>query len=261
VVDQEQVTPAAVLVSVYQGLMESNAYAAETSYRLSGEVTLKGYPAMRLDWMVAPTDGAPANMAAAIAIGQRFQQLYENAARRTPVEGIEINVDALVGRRSMRLLNAQPEKTEVRGGDTVLIDAAVRPWRGEIRNIRIPVKLPATLPSGSAVRLLVSNGETVDRLMQPPIPGAPQQDVAATIAGLNSLHPSDRLYVTLLAPETQATLDGRTLAALPLSMANVLEPETRNHRIALNGESAVPLGSVELGSVLEGDQVITLRVE
>ena len=261
VVDQEEVTPAAVLVSVYQGLMESNAYAAETSYRVSGQVTLKGYPAMRLDWMVAPTDGAPSNLAAAMAVGQRFQQLYENAARSTPVEGIEINVDALAGRRSMQLLNAQPEKMEVRGGDTVLIDASVRPWRGEIRNIRIPVKLPATLPSGSAVRLLVSNGESVDKLMQPPIPGAPQQDVAATIAGLNSLHPSDRLYVTLLAPETQATLDGRTLAALPLSMANVLEPEERNHRIALNGESAVPLGSVELGSVLEGDQVITLRVE
>jgi hypothetical protein len=261
VVDQEQVTPAAVLVSVYQGLMESNAYAAETSYRLSGRVTLKGYPPMRLDWMVAPTGSAPSNLAAALAVGQRFQQLYENAARRTPVEGIEINVDALAGRRSMQLLNAQPEQTEVRGGDTVVIDASVRPWRGEIRNIRIPVKLPATLPSGSAVRLLVSNGETVDKLMQPPIPGAPQQDIAATIAGLNSLHPSDRLYVTLLAPQAQATLDGHTLVSLPLSMANVLEPEKRNHRIALNGESAVPLGSVELESVLEGEQVITLHVE
>ncbi|MGH9586114.1 MAG: SpoIVB peptidase S55, partial [Acidobacteriaceae bacterium] len=260
VVDQEQVTPAAVLVSIYQGLMESNAYAAETSYRVRGEVALKGYPAMRLDWMVAPTDMAPSNLAAAIAVGQRFQRLYDNAARNTPVESIDINVEALAGRRSMQLVNAQAEKREVRGGDTVLIDASVRPWRAGIRNIRIPVKLPATLPSGT-VRLLVSNGEALDRLMQPPVAGAPQQDVAATIAGLNNLHASDRLYVTLLAPEAQAALDGRTLAALPLSMANVLEPERRNHRVALNGESAVPLGSVELGSVLEGDQVITLHVE
>ncbi|MFZ0661731.1 MAG: SpoIVB peptidase S55 [Acidobacteriaceae bacterium] len=260
VVDQEQLTPAAVLVSVYQGLMESNAYAAEMSYRVRGEVTLKGFPAMRLDWMVAPTALAPSNMAAALAVGQRFQQLYDNAARKTPVESIDIDVEALAGRRSMQLLNAQAEKMEVRGGDTVFIDATVRPWRGEVRNIRIPVKLPATLPSGS-VRLLVSNGEALDRLMQPAMAGAPAQDVAATIAGLNSLHASDRLYVTLLAPEAQAALDGRTLAALPLSMANVLEPERRNHRVTLNGESAVPLGSVELGSVLDGQQVITLKVE
>lgn len=260
VVDQEQVTPAAVLVSIYQGLMESNAYAAETSYRVRGKVALKGFPAMRLDWMVAPTDLAPSNLAAALAVGQRFQQLYDNAARNTPVESIDINVEALAGRRSMQLVNAQAEKREVRGGDTVVIDASVRPWRAELRNIRIPVKLPATLPSGT-VRLLVSNGEALDRLMQPPVLGAPAQDVAATIAGLNSLHASDRLYVTLLAPEAQAALDGRTLAALPLSMANVLEPERRNHRVTLNGESAVPLGSLELGSVLEGDQVVTLHVE
>src|SRR6185437_8644307 len=123
VVDQEQVTPAAVLVSIYQGLMESNAYAAETSYRVRGEVALKGFPAMRLDWMVAPTDLAPSNLAAALAVGQRFQQLYDNAARNTPVESIDINVEALAGRRSMQLVNAQAEKREVRGGDTVLIDA------------------------------------------------------------------------------------------------------------------------------------------
>jgi hypothetical protein len=260
IVDQEQVTPVAVLISVFQGLMESNAYAAETTYRVRGAVTLKGYPALRLDDMVAPSDLGPANLAAAVMIGERFQRLYENAARSTPVESIDIDVDALEGRRSMQLENAQAEKNEVRGGDTVSIEAAVRPWRGDVQNVRIPVKLPATLPPGE-VRLLVSNGEAIDRLMQPELPGAPEQDVAATIAGLNSLHGSDRLYVTLLAPEAQAAMDGRTLASLPLSMANVLEPRQENHQLTLNGESAVPLGSVELGSVLDGEQVITLRVQ
>jgi hypothetical protein len=260
VVDQEEVTPSAVLVSVYQGLMESNAYAAETTYRVQGTVTLKGYPAMRLDDLVAPSDLAPANLSAALMVGERFAQLYGNAARSTPIESIDINVDALTGRRSMQLESAQAEKMNVSGGDTVQIEAAVRPWRGEVRNIRIPVTLPATLPAGE-VRLLVSDGEAIDRLLQPPVAGAPEQDVAATIAGLNALHASDRLYVTLLAPDAQAAMDGRTLTALPLSMANVLEPGRQNHQVTLNGESAVPLASVELGSVLNGEQVITLKVE
>ena len=258
VVDQEQVTPAAVMVSVYQGLQESNAYAVETTYRVTGTVKLKGYPALQLDTMVAPSEEAPANLGAAVSIGQRFAQLYENAARSTPVENIDINVEALAGRRSMQLENAQVEKPEARGGDTVEVEASVRPWRGELKNVRIPVTLPATLPSGE-VRLLVSSGSAIDRLMQPQTADA-TQDVAATIAGLNALHASDRLYVTLLAPETQAAVDGRTLTALPLSMANVLEPGRENHQVTLNGESAVPLGSVDLGSVLEGEQVITLRI-
>jgi len=260
VVDQEEVTPQAVLVSLYQGLMESNEYAAETTYRVRGVVRVKGYPAMRLDQMVAPSPMIPSNLAAAVVVGQRFQQLYGNAARLAPVESIDIDVDALSGRRTMQLESAQAEKIEVRGGDTVMIDAAVLPWRGEVRNVQIPIKLPATLPAGD-VRLLVSGGEVVDRLMQPQTIGGPEPGVAATIAGLNSLHPSDRLYVTLLAPEAQASMDGHTLTAVPLSMANVLEPAQANQQVALNGESAVPLGSVELGSVLDGEQVITLRVK
>jgi hypothetical protein len=221
---------------------------------------LKGYPTMRLDDLVAPSDAAPSNLATALMIGERFERLYSNAARSTPIESIDIDVDALAGRRSAQLESAQAEKTEVRGGDTVSIEAAVRPWRGEVRNIRIPVTLPATLPAGE-VRLLVSDGTVVDRLLQPLSPGAPEQDVSATIAGLNNLHASDRLYVTLLAPEAQAAMDGRTLTALPLSMANVLEPRQQNHQLTLNGESAVPLSSVGLDSVLDGEQVITLKVE
>jgi hypothetical protein len=264
VVDQQDLTPSAVMVSLYQGLMESNAYAAETTYRVKGTVSLKGYPAVRIDTMVAPSDGAPANLTAAVTVGERFARLYGNAARNTPVEGIDIDVDALAGRRSIQLESAQAEKPAVRGGETVAIEATLRPWRGEVRNVQIPVTLPATLPDGE-VRLLVSNGSAIDRLMQPGAAGSlaesQDQDVAATIAGLNALHASDRLYVTLLAPEAQAAMDGRTLTALPLSMANVLEPGQQNHQVTLNGESAVPLGSVELGSVLDGEQVITLRVE
>jgi hypothetical protein len=260
VVDQEQVTPPAVLVSVYQGLMESNAYTAETTYRVRGVVTLKGYPALRLDEMVAPSDGAPANLAAALVVGERFARLYGNASRHTPVESIEINVDALTGRRSMQLESAKTGKLEVRGGETLFIEAAVRPWRGEVQNVRVPITLPATLPSGD-VRLLVSGGEAIDRLMEPEAAGDAAQDVSATIASLNDLHAKDRLYVTLLAPETQAAMDGHTLSALPLSMANVLEPGQQNHQVTLNGESAMPLASVPLDSVLDGEQVLTLRVE
>jgi hypothetical protein len=44
-------------------------------------------------------------------------------------------------------------------------------------------------------------------------------------------------------------------------MANVLEPVRDNRGMTLNGESAVPLGSVALDAVLSGQQVLTLRVE
>jgi hypothetical protein len=85
--------------------------------------------------------------------------------------------------------------------------------------------------------------------------------VAATIAQLNSVHTSDQLYVTLLAPEAQAAVDGRTLTAIPLTVANALEPLRENKGMVLSGESAVPMASLPMDAVVTGQQVVTLQVE
>ncbi|HTD54896.1 MAG TPA: hypothetical protein VK670_05910 [Silvibacterium sp.] len=260
VIDQEQVTPLAVMVSLFQGLAQTNGYAVETTYRVRGRVKLAGYPEVKFENLVAPSDIAPANLVAALALGERFNRLYANAARRTPIESVEVDVDAIPGRHTAQIENVQAGGTVVHAGDTISVEVTVRPWRGELKNIRIPVTLPATLPDGP-VRLLVSDGGTLDRLMQPPQLGGGNLDVSGTIAQLNSLHANDRLYVTLLAPDAQVAIEGRTLTALPLSMANVLEPVRDNRGLTLNGESAVPLASVALDAVLNGQQVVTLRVE
>ncbi len=260
VIDQPQVTPMAVMVAVYQGLMQQNGYSALTTYRVQGAVKLSGYPTVKLDSLVAPTDTSPANLLAALALGERFTKLYDNAARRTPIESVDLEVDAIPRRLTAEIESAQASKVEVHAGDVVTVEATIRPWHGDARNVRVPVTLPANLPDGP-VRLLVSDGSTLDRLLQPPQFNAQPLDMAATIAQLNSMHPSDRLYVTLLAPEAQAAVDGHTLSAIPLSMANALEPLKENKGMALNGESAMPIASLPMDAVLSGQQLVTLQVE
>ncbi len=260
VIDQEQLTPTAVMVTVFQSLMQTNGYAAETTYRVRASVKLSGYPPVKFENLVAPSDFAPANLITALLLGDHFTRLYSNASRRTPIESVDVDVDAIPGRRTVQIEGAHASQTTVHAGDTVSVEATVRPWRGELKNIRVPIRLPATLPPGT-IRVLVSDGSTLDRLLQPPQLSGPTLDVSATIAQLNSLHPSDRLYVTLLAPDPQASIDGRTLSALPLSMANVLEPVRDNRGMTLSGESAVQLGSVGLDAVLSGQQVVMLKVE
>lgn len=260
VIDQPLITPMAVMVAVYQGLMEENAYSAETTYRVQGAVKLGGYPTVKLNSLVAPTDVLPANLQAALELGQRFTQLYDNAARRTPIESVDLQVAAIPRRLTAEIQSAHTSRIEVHPGDTVTVEATVLPWHGEPRNVRVPVTLPPNLPEGP-VRLLVSDGGTLDRLLHPPQFRAQPLDVAATIAQLNSAHPSDQLYVTLLAPVPQAAVDGRTLTAIPLSLANALEPMKENKGMALNGESAVPMAALPMDAVVSGQQVVTLQVE
>ncbi len=260
VIDQPQITPMAVMVAVYQGLMQENTYSAQTTYHVQGSVKLSGYPSVKLDSLVAPTDALPANLQTALTLGERFTRLYDNAARRTPIESVDLEVAAIPRRLTAEIESAHTSRVEVHAGDTITVEATILPWHGELRNVRVPVKLPSNLPEGP-VRLLVSDGGTLDRLLQPPQFNAQPLDVAATIAQLNSVHTSDRLYVTLLAPEAQAAVDGRTLTAIPMSMANALAPLRENKGMALNGESAVPMASLPMDAVVSGQQVVTLQVE
>ena len=140
VIDQEQITPAAVMVSLFQSLVQTNGYSAETTYRVRGTVKLGGYPAVRFENLIAPTDFAPAHLVAALALGEHFNRLYANAARRTPIESVDVEVDAIPGRRTAQIEGAQAGGMAVHAGDTISIEATVRPWRGEMKNIRIPVR-------------------------------------------------------------------------------------------------------------------------
>jgi hypothetical protein len=259
VIDQPQLTPLAIMVSIYQGLMQQNSYTSQASYHVTGTVQLAGYPVLHLDNLVAPTSGFAANLLAALTVGARFTQIYDNASRRTPIQRVDLNIEQIPERLTASLIAAHADKSIVHAGDTVTLEASLLPWHGEIRNLRIPVTLPTSLPPGP-VRLFLSDGPSLDQLLQPNAANKQPLSVAATIAQLNSDHPSDRLYVTLLEPQTQAALDGRTLPALPISMANVLDPLRQDHALTLHGESAIPVTSLPVHAMLSGKQVITLQV-
>jgi hypothetical protein len=260
VVDNPGITPVAVLVSIYQALLANNSYAEETTYRIRAAIDLDGYPTVRIDSAFAPSEQIPAPLLAAFTVYQHFSQIYGNAARLTNIRSVAIDFEAIPGRQSLQIESARSSATEVHAGDTITVEATVRPWHGEARNLRIPVAVPPTLSAGP-LRLVVSDAATLDRLTLAARPGAPALDMADTIAQINSLHSSERLYVTLLEPSPQANLSGRTLSALPISMANIFEPLRTNQSVALNGESAVPAGSVPAGGVVNGQQIISLQVE
>ena len=81
------------------------------------------------------------------------------------------------------------------------------------------------------------------------------------LSQISGQHRADRIYVSLLVPETQAGMEGKTLSSLPISMANALESLRAAQDVTLNGESAVVAGDAHAGGVLSGFQVLNLRVE
>ena len=260
VIDNPDITPGAVMVSLYESLLETNSYSEDLTYELRGTVSIDGYPPLHLDSLIAPTEQLPSALRAALTVGQRFQTVYGNSARVRNIQSIELNIDSLPGRRSIQLERAQATQPAAHPGDTVMVEATLRPFRGEPRNLRIPISLPLTLNPGP-LRILFSDGATLDRLTTSSSANEGPLELSSIIHQMNSAHSDDRLYVTLLLPNAQAVVDGRTLASIPISMANVLEPLRTNRGISLNGESVVPVTSIPVEAMLSGMQVVSVEIE
>jgi SpoIVB peptidase S55 len=262
VLDNRDLTPSAMLTSVYQSLSGTNDSANEMSYRMSGELTLKGLPAVRLAGIMAPTDANPGAINAALYVNDRFSRLYGNAVEQPEVTGLKLRMEAVPERLSAVLEGARLGRTEVRAGETLEVEATVHPYQGAARVVRVKVALPDTLTPGP-MRIVVSDGATLDRLTMPAGNAAAATHPVAlvdAVAQMNRMHANDRIYVTLLEHTAQAALDAESLPGVPLSMANVLEPLKAAQKMQLTGESVVEAGSAETGYAVSGSQVLTVDV-
>jgi hypothetical protein len=261
VVDLPSLTPQAILVSLYDALLENNQSSLETSYHVTGNVNIEGYPPSPLDLWAPAGDQGSAQLSAAMQTDQSFALLYANGARQGAIQAVELDVDSIPRRAQVELETARIDTSNiVHAGDTVLVEATVRPWQQPARNIRIPINLPHGIPAGN-VRLLVSDAGTLDRALNQPRISNRTVDLETALAQAQSQHPADRIFVSLLLPDAQAGVNGQTLSALPLSVANALEPLRAAKDVTLNGESAVVAGQAPAGGVLNGFQILNLHIE
>ena len=261
VVDLPSLTPQVVLVSLYDALLENNQSSSETSYHVKGSVNIEGYPPSPLDLWASAGDQGSAQLSAAVQADQSFALLYANGARQGAIKAIDLDVDAIPRRAQVELETARIDTGNiVHPGDTVIVEATVRPWQQPQHNIRIPISLPRGISAGN-VRLLVSDAGTLDRALNPPHISARNLDIDTVLAQARNQHPADRIFVSLLIPDAQAGIDGQTLSALPLSMANAMEPLRSAKDVTLSGESAVVAADAAAGGVLNGFQILNLHIE
>jgi len=258
VLDNRALTPSAMLVSVYQTLQATNASAKEMSYRVSGELGLKGLPAVRLSGVMTENGLNPAAINTALLVNDRFSKVYENDLEQPVVTGLTLRVKAVPERMTATLDSARLSTMEAHAGDTMDVEAVIDPYQAKARTVKIKVKLPVSLTPGP-MRVVVSDGATADKLSA--MTGAQHAiGLADTVAELNRLHANDGVYVTLLAHVPQAVVDGEALPGLPLSMANVLEPLKAEQKMSLTGESAVAAGSIATGYAVSGSVVLDLDI-
>jgi hypothetical protein len=261
VLNNAKVTPAAMMATVFNAIQGMNEYGEDTTYRLRGDIDVLGYPKLRVQNMYAPLDGStPTAYSIALSIGEHFSRIFENPYATPKIEGVELNFDLVPDRRSARLETARTDITEARPGDEITIETLLRPYRGESILRQIPVKIPTSTPRGT-LRILVSDGDTLDKMRR--VSGAMSRrlDLGSTIALLNKEHTNSELYVSLLEASPQAMVDDKVMPTLPLSVMNVMDGMRGTQDMIVVGESAVDEASTPVDYVVTGSQIITLTIK
>jgi hypothetical protein len=260
VLKNAKLTPVAMMATVFNALQGMNEYGEETTYRLQGKIAVDGYTDVTLQNMFAPLDSnIPTGFAVALNIGERFGRIFDNPFVSPKIQGVQLDVDMVRDRRTVRLENARTDVTEARPGDEIEIETVLRPYRGEPIVRRVPIRIPTSTPRGP-LHILVSDGSTLDR-MRPASPAGMRLDLGSTIALLNKEHANNKLYVSLLEQNPSAMVEDKVMPALPMSVMNVMDGMRNTQDMVVSAESAVDESSTPLDYVVSGAQVLTVTIK
>ena len=262
ILNNARLSPLAMMATVFNALHGTNQYGEDITYRMKGVLSVKGYPEVTLRNMFAPQDnGQPAAALAAASIGERFGRIYSNPFDAPDVQGVRLDFDLVRERRSARLEAARTDMTEARPGDQIMVETVIRPYRGERLVRQIPIRIPTSTSKGT-LRILVSDGDTLDRMHR----GTPMMNrglgLAPTIALLNKEHANDRVYVSLIGSDPEAMVADKVMPTLPLSVMNVMENMRGTQDMVVLGESSVSEASTDpLDYVVSGAQMLTINIK
>ena len=260
VLNNAKLTPVAVMATVFNSLQGVNEYGEEITYRMQGTIRVQGYPDVTLQNMFAPFDNTPTAAAVAMSLGDRFARIFDNPYVTPGITGVNLEFDLARERRWARLESARTDVTEARPGDDIVIESVLRPYRGERIVRQIPIKVPTSTPKGT-LRILVSDGDTLDRMRRVGPAVSRKMDLASTIAMLNKEHTNTHLYVSLLEANPQAMVEDKVMPTLPLSVMNVMDGMRGTQDMVVIGESAVNEASAPMDYVVSGAQVISVTIK
>jgi SpoIVB peptidase S55 len=260
VLNNAKLTPVAVMATVFNSLQGVNEYGEEITYRMQGTIKVQGYPDVALQNMYAPFDNTPTAAAVALSLGDHFGRIFDNPYVTPGITGVNLEFDLARERRWTRLESARTDVTEARPGDDIVIESVLRPYRGERIVRQIPIKVPTSTPKGT-LRILVSDGDTLDRMRRLAPAVSRKMDLASTIAMLNKEHTNTHLYVSLLEANPQAMVEDKVMPTLPLSVMNVMDGMRGTQDMVVIGESAVNEASAPMDYVVSGAQVISVTIK
>jgi len=259
---QQKWTPYLMMVTLFNSLSELNEFKDEATYRLTGDVELKGGPKLSLSTMQASGEmPMPAPMVLAGWWGDKFNRLFLNPVHTPRLKTVDATVDIFPERRVATIENAWVPSSEVEAGSQVPVKVFLRPYRGERLERDFLLKIPAGLAPGEH-RILLSDADTLNRIQT--VAGLSERfmDIPQTVSLINQERSNNKLYISLVEPRPTVFYEDKALPSLPASVMNVMQTgRTASRHFVSSPESAVEQGSVPFDLMIEGSYSLRITVK
>ena len=212
VVNDDFLTPLLLNISIYNSLLANERGLGDSTIELNGEIKVQGNEAIKLDRRVF--GGQASQLAAgavAIPVGAILRSRFDDAS----ISGINLNIRSFDGAKAASLERLAVDRTQVKAGETVEVQAFARTVGGKLFVQKIPVTIPADTPAG-AVSIVIGDGNAIQEkaAIQQFVP----KNVGELISTINRLKMPDRLYVQATRLTNGAVIGISEMPNLPPSV-------------------------------------------
>jgi hypothetical protein len=263
VVNHPKLTPLLVAITAFNGLTQNAIYGEGTTLHLTGEVRLRGHTPVQIENTYAPGDALiPDGLPIALSVQNIFTRLFVNTFEVPEVERIALRVESVPGRQSFAIDSAWLEKGEAAPGETLRVRVLLHPYRGAARIEETTVKVPDQIARGATLRILVTDGDTLNRASRGFAFGGSSgpSGLDQLIAVLNRERRNDRLYVGLFMPSPTILWEDKELPNIPLSQINVIDGRPAPGSVQVLRESLTSESSIPLGGPVSGLISLNLQI-
>ncbi len=259
-VDQKW-TPYLMMATLFNSLSNLNDFSEEATYRLHGELQVKGQRPIELTTMQAPAETpVPTPMLLAGWWGDKFNRLFINSDKVPKLDTVNVTVDLLPERRIAQIESAWIADNRVTPGSEIPVKVFLKPYKGERIERTVTVKIPAGLNRGEH-EILFSDADTLSRFQNIASSLNRIEDIPQTVAMLNQERSNNRLYVSLIGMQPTVYSDEKVLPSLPASVLNVMQSgRATNHEFVSSPESAHEQTSVPFDEVITGSYSLKIHV-
>jgi hypothetical protein len=212
-------TPLLLNITVFNTITSSERALGDSTISVTGQIRVKGQEAVQLDRRFSAANSA---ILAAGSVAAPLSSLLASGFDDVQIDGINLDILSTDTKYAGTLERIAVDRTEVRRGEKIEIQAYVRTESGKQFVQRIPVQIPDDATPG---QLLVFVGDGGALQEGSAAKAFVPQDLGQLVKAINTVKKSDRLYVKLFRITAGAVIGTSEMPNLPPSVIATLNSD------------------------------------